>query len=81
MPNQTKLTLRLERDLIERAKKIARRRGKSVSKMVADYFRALDTVHREDEDVAPLTRSLQGILRDSGLDERDHRRHLEEKHG
>lgn len=81
MPNQTKLTLRLERDLIERAKKIARRRGKSVSKMVADYFRALDTVHKEEQDVAPLTRSLQGILRDSGLDERDHRRHLEEKHG
>jgi hypothetical protein len=81
MPNQTKLTLRLERDLIERAKKIARRRGKSVSRMVADYFRTLDTVHREDQDVAPLTRSLQGILRDSGLDERDHRRHLEEKHG
>ena len=81
MPNQTKLTLRLERDLIERAKKIARRRGKSVSKMVADYFRALDTVHQEDQDVAPLTRSLQGLLRDSGLDERDHRRHLEEKHG
>lgn len=75
------MTLRLERDLIERAKKIARRRGKSVSKMVADYFRALDTVHKEDQDVAPLTRSLQGILRDSGLDERDHRRHLEEKHG
>ena len=81
MPNQTKLTLRLERDLIERAKKIARRRGKSVSKMVADYFRALDTVHKEEQDVAPLTLSLQGILRDSGLDERDHRRHLEEKHG
>jgi MoxR-like ATPase len=83
MSKQTKLTLRLERDLIERAKKIARRRGKSVSKMVADYFRALDTVDKEDQDVAvgPLTRSLQGILRDSGLDERDHRRHLEEKHG
>lgn len=81
MPKQTKLTLRLERDLIERAKKIARRRGKSVSKMVADYFRALEAEHKEDQDLAPLTRSLQGILRDSPLDERDHRKHLEEKHG
>jgi hypothetical protein len=81
MPKQTKLTLRLERDLIERAKKIARLRGKSVSRMVADYFRALDTVHKEDQDVAPLTRSLQGILRDSSLGERDHQRHLEDRHG
>ncbi|HYO45356.1 MAG TPA: DUF6364 family protein [Gemmatimonadota bacterium] len=77
---QTKLTLRLERELIERAKKIARRRGKSVSKMVADYFRTLETVNKEDQELAPLTRSLQGILRGSSLDERDYRRHLEEKH-
>lgn len=77
---QTKLTLRLERDLIERAKKIARRRGKSVSKMVADYFRTLETVNKEDQELAPLTRSLQGILRGSSLNERDHRRHLEKKH-
>lgn len=77
---QTKLTLRLERELIEQAKKIARRRGKSLSKMVSDYFRTLETVNKEDQELAPLTRSLQGILRGSSLDERDYRRHLEEKH-
>lgn len=58
---QTKLTLRLEEQLIERAKAHAKKRGKSVSQMVADYFALLD---REDrpETLAPLTRSLHGAL-------------------
>jgi hypothetical protein len=77
---QTKLTLRLERELIERAKKIARRRGKSVSKMVADYFRTLESVEKQNHELGPLTRSLRGILRGSSVDEPDYRRHLEEKH-
>lgn len=77
---RTKLTLRLEHELIERAKKIARRRGKSVSRMVADYFRTLESVETDDRELAPLTRSLRGILREAHLGEEDYRRHLEEKH-
>lgn len=76
----TKLTLRLERELIERAKRIARRKGKSVSGMVADYFRTLESIPTEDTEYGPLTRSLKGILRGSEVDEEEHRRHLEEKH-
>jgi len=63
----------------EQAKKIARRRGKSVSKMVADYFRTLESVET-DEELGPLTRSLRGILRDSSATEDEYRRHMEEKH-
>jgi hypothetical protein len=77
---RTKLTLRLEQELIERAKKIAQRRGKSISRMVADYFRTLESVETDDRELAPLTRSLRGILREAQVDEEDHRRHLEEKH-
>jgi hypothetical protein len=77
---RTKLTLRLEQELIERAKKIAQRRGKSISRMVADYFRTLESVETDDRELAPLTRSLRGILRESSVDEEDYRRHLEEKH-
>lgn len=77
---RTKLTLRLEQELIERAKEIARRRGKSVSRMVADYFRTLESVETDDRELAPLTRSLRGILREAHVDEEDYRRHLEEKH-
>ena len=76
---QTKLTLRLEGQLIERAKAHAKKRGKSVSQMVADYFALLD---REDrpETLAPLTRSLRGVLGGTAVDEDTYREHLEEKH-
>ena len=39
---KTKLTLRIEEGLIRRAKEKAKRRGTSVSKMVADYFSVLE---------------------------------------
>jgi len=78
---QTKLTLRLDSRLIERAKKVARSRGKSVSRMVADYFRTLESADRSEADLPPLTRSLYGALEGSGVTEEQYRRHLEEKHG
>lgn len=78
---QTKLTLRLDSLLIERAKRVARSRGKSVSRMVADYFRTLESLDRADEDLPPLTRSLYGVLEGSGATEEQYLRHLENKHG
>lgn len=39
---QTKLILRLDEELVERAKFYAAEHGKSVSQLVADYFRFLD---------------------------------------
>ena len=76
---QTKLTLRLDAQLIERAKTHARNRGKSVSQMVADYFALLG---QEDphEMLPPLTRSLRGALRGAPIDEDEYHRHLEEKY-
>ena len=38
---KSKLTLRLDHDLKERAKRLARERGTSVSKIVENYFRLL----------------------------------------
>ena len=38
---RSKLTLRLDKDLKERAKRLAERRGTSVSKIVEQYFRLL----------------------------------------
>ncbi|MFB3133135.1 MAG: DUF6364 family protein [Rhodothermales bacterium] len=85
---QVKLTLRLERDLIERAKRYAKQRGTSVSQMVANYFQALtaedaasvDTDANWKQRLPPITRSLVGSLAGSTLDEEDYYRHLEEKH-
>lgn len=73
----TKLTLRMDEDLIKRAKRTARERGKSVSRLVADY---LEEREPEETSLPPLTRSLLKVAGGSELTEDDYRRHLEEKH-
>jgi len=78
---QTKLTLRLDEKLIKRAKKYARQTGKSVSQMVADYFTLLGPGEmRDDLQYTHTVQSLKGVLRSGGVDEKDYRRHLEEKY-
>lgn len=78
---QTKLTLRLEDHLIEQAKSYAAEAGKSVSQIVADYFRLLtDKKTNSSSSLPPITQSLRGLLRESRLDEKDYRKHLEEKY-
>ncbi len=77
---QTKLTLRLEEDLINQAKKYAAIEGKSVSKIVADYFSLLVQNNQiTDSDLPPVTRSLIGIL-SSSINEEDYRQYLEKKY-
>lgn len=78
---QTKLTLRLEDHLIEQAKAYAAQTGKSVSQVVADYFKLLTAQKPEAQPQArPITQSLRGLLRSSRLDEDDYRAYLEERH-
>lgn len=78
---QTKLTLRLDADLVALAKAHAQEEGKSLSRMVADYFRLLTTRKEEsDEHLPPVVRSLKGALKGTGLDKEDYHRYLEEKY-
>lgn len=78
---QTKLTLRLEEQLIEQAKSYAAHAGKSVSQIVADYFKVLTSDKKKlPPPSAPITQSLRGLLRESRLDEKDYKKYLEEKH-
>jgi len=78
---QTKLTLRMDDDLVRRAKAYARRSGRSVSALVADFFAQLGRRTAGDQaELTPTVRSLLGALGDGSGDERDYRRHLEEKH-
>lgn len=86
---KTKLTLRLEEDLIQEAKHQAQRRGTSVSQMVADYFALLSQQPTSKEDKTEhteFTKSLMGVAAgvDIGTGPKDHRdayyKGLEEKH-
>lgn len=78
----TKLTLRIDERLIRQAKTYGRVHGKSVSKLVADYFALLNTrMDRGQEKPTPLVDSLYGLLKDKGLDQESYREHLAGKYG
>ena len=76
----TKLTLRVDKALIARAKREAQHRGRSVSKMVAEYFRSLGEEAGPADTLPPVTASLFGLLRIAPVSEKDYRRHLKDKH-
>lgn len=59
---QTKLTLRLDAHLIRRAKRFAKRSGKSVSTVVADFFTALEAPPDDPASLPPKVQSLHGAL-------------------
>lgn len=83
-----KLTLRLDEDVIDRAKAYADERGMSVSKLVEQYFEAVTTQDAETADaddeaesLPPFTRRLRNREPSSvDVDEEDYYRYLEAKH-
>lgn len=78
---QTKLTLRLEEELIRRAKFFAKKTGKSISQMAADYFALLEKQpEKSDLPLTPFVRSLKGALRGTKVEIEDYHRYLEEKY-
>ena len=78
---QSKLTLRLEEELVRRAKRLAKKKGKSVSKIVADYFTLFEAQKKKPEEkFSPIVQSLKGALRGTIVDVQAYRKHLEEKY-
>ena len=78
---QTKLTLRLDEDLIREAKTIAERKGQSLSKIVANFFQSLREKPVETKSkLTPIVKSLKGALRGTKLDLKDYHRYLEDKY-
>jgi len=70
----------MEERNIRRAKSEAQRRGKSVSRMVSDFFELLGKQPESPNSLPPVTTSLIGILKESSLSEHDYKRSLIEKH-
>jgi hypothetical protein len=76
----TKLTVRVERDLIDSAKRYARRQGITLSQLIEDYLRSLAIQQDEQSINTPILQKLSGILPSSiTLDE--YHQHLDEKYG
>lgn len=77
---QTKLTLRMDDQLVRAAKQHARQAGCSVSQMVADYFAAIVAAESPRSPLTPNVSRLMGALKEAGLYEADYRAHLEGKY-
>ena len=80
----TKLTLRMDDELVRQAKAEAARRGKSVSQMVGEFIDSLSAARRDaarcDEELPPITASLVGVLKGHDVSQADYKKHLLEKH-
>ncbi len=77
----TKLTLRMDNDLIESAKQHSVKTGKSVSRIVSDLFQIIknEKVNREYP-LTPTVKRLKGVLKGSTVDEKQYKRYLEDKY-
>jgi hypothetical protein len=68
----TKLTLKLNQDIIEKAKKYARNEGISLSDLIENYLQKLTHTKKSRKKITPLVKSLSGII--SLPDDQNHKR-------
>lgn len=64
---ETKLTLSMDKEVIEEAKKYARKKNTSLSKLIKTYLQNITRNKTEkDMEITPLVKSLSGILPEKG---------------
>ncbi|MBT9485685.1 DUF6364 family protein [Sediminibacterium sp.] len=77
----TKLTLTVEKDVIERAKSFAKKSGRSLSEIIEQY---LDTITQDNKDqkISPKLKKLVGVVKlPKDFDEKkEYQSYLEKKH-
>ena len=77
----TKLTLQIDDHLIQSTKEYSAQTGKSVSKIVSDFFVIIKNEKlKKSSSITPTVQSLKGILKDSKFLENDYKKHLENKY-
>ena len=65
---EAKLTLKLEKALIDSAKNYAKKHNRSLSKMVENYFYNLSPERRNPPKHSPVVESLLGVLSEDDLE-------------
>ncbi len=76
--NETKLTIRVPRDLIENAKHFAAENHTTLTNLIEAYLRRIPGEHSLGN--APIVSRLSGILSQDIMLE-DYKKHLDEKYG
>jgi hypothetical protein len=74
---QTKLTVRVPRDLLENVKRYAKENNTTITDLIEAYLRRISA--QESLNDAPIVRRLSGIL-PSNISIQDFREHLDEKY-
>ena len=59
---ETKLTIRLKKEVIERAKEYAHDHKISLSKMVQSYLESVTIPKSDEMEITPLVKSLSGVI-------------------
>ena len=60
----TKLTLTIEQTVIEKAKKYAKDKERSLSNLIENYLKAITTENNADEiELTPIVKSLKGAFK------------------
>jgi len=67
----SKLTLKLNVNIIEQAKQYAKKNNISLSRMVENYLQAITERENKDIKISPLVESLTGVIQ---FDEKDYRK-------
>ena len=76
--DQTKLTVRVPRDLLENVKRYAAQNNTTLTNLIEAYLRRIPP--QEPLDDAPIVRQLSGILPEN-VTVQNYHIHLEEKYG
>ena len=75
-----KLTLKLNKEIIERAKQYAQDKNTSLSKLIENILYKVTDKTSFQTEITPLVDGLSGILYLDKTDEDDYRDYLEEKY-
>ena len=60
---ETKLTLKLDKDVIDKAKRYAQSRNTSLSRMVEKYFHSITDLKNSNNKYSPVVKELSGIIK------------------
>lgn len=79
---ETKLTLRLRKKVIERAKIYANDHKTSLSKLIENYLSAITEKPSAPHNISPLVKSISGVIQLSGKEDlkKQYHSHVEEKY-
>ena len=58
----SKLTLKLNSTVIERAKKYAKKKDTSLSRLIENYLSWVTSDKSKEDEISPLVKSLSGIM-------------------